>query len=134
MSRCVVELAQGSAFHDHEFRIFRIEIAGADLLKPVVEFLAFLAQVAAGETLGQDADLVLDDLGRAAERAQAASDAVEGQVRHGGDVAAHGRLNVVHHRQPLRARLAACAAGDAAEGDRIDLQDRIDVGVSFSRS
>ena len=103
----------------------------ADLHEPVVQFLAFLAQVAAGEALGEDADLVLDDLGRAAQRAQAAGDAVERHVRHRRDVAAHGRLDVVHHRQLLRTGLAAGAAGDAAEGDGIDLLDRVHVRLQL---
>ncbi|MBA1332722.1 hypothetical protein QQ73_17135, partial [Candidatus Endoriftia persephone str. Guaymas] len=68
----VIPLAEGLSVQGHQLGIFAVVLAVLYLLEATIEFLALLAQIASVEALAEDADLVLDNLGGAAQGAQAA--------------------------------------------------------------
>ncbi len=79
-----------------------------------------------GETADRPAGihggLILGNLRRAADRAQPAHDAVEGELRRLGEIASQHRRHILHHLEPLGAGLVAGVAAHAVGQLRIQPQ------------
>ena len=120
----VVSLAQLGVGHCFHLGQVLVVLAGVDLGHALGQVLSLGRQVAAVQPPAQDGDVGLRLFRRAPGHAHAAHDAVEGQVGHAGDVAAHGSGHVVLDLQLLRAALGAGAAAQAFQHLGVEPDER----------